>query len=69
MGQKITAIRIDLTDDTLAVRALSQNRRGARFTLRALPKVKKPLGKASVKAALKKSVLELLEGKAPSTTN
>lgn len=36
MGQNITAIRIDRRPGTVSVRALSENRRGSKFTKRGL---------------------------------
>ena len=60
MGQKITAVRIDIGSRGVDMRALSRNRRGAQFTLRALPRSPGGHSRAEFKEAVAKGLAKLL---------
>jgi len=60
MGQKITGVRIDISPRGVGVRALSRNRRGAQFTLRALPRFPGGHSREQLKAAVAKGLADLL---------
>jgi len=60
MGQNITAVRIDIGSRGVDMRALSRNRRGAQFTLRALPRSPGGRSRAELKKAVTQGLAELL---------
>lgn len=60
MGQKITGVRIDIGPRGVDVRALSRNRRGAQFTLRALPRFSGGRSREQLKAAVTQGLADLL---------
>ena len=60
VGQKITAIHIDISGYVVKVRALSQSRRGSRFTLHQATAERTGPGKELTKAAVMGAVEDAL---------